>query len=271
MYPNYKYIFNRTVMLLMFPADVISINRKMLCVTLLFLSFSTLAQESKQTLGGTITATNNGISIIPSFSLEKPAIYFDISMSGERFSFDPLLQFGMNGKPWSFVFWGRYKLIKQERFTLTIGGHPAFLFLEEDLILGNVPDRQMIANRYLAGEINSNYKINRKLSMGLYYLSGSGIQTFAAKKTDFLALNTIISDIRLYRDFQIKINPQFFFLEVDGDSGFYVNSSFTLSKTDFPILLQGFFNQKLISTIQGENLLWNVSLLYTFSNNISKK
>jgi hypothetical protein len=271
MYTKYKYIWHRTGILLKFHAAFISIIRKMLWVTLLFLSFSTFAQESKQTLGGTITATNNGISIIPSFSLGKPAIYFDMSMSGERFSFDPLLQFGMNGKPWSFVFWGRYKLIKQERFTLTIGGHPAFLFLEEDLIVGNIPDRQMIANRYLAGEINSNYKINKKLSMGLYYLSGSGIQTIAAKKTDFLALNTIISDIRLYRDFQIKINPQIFFLEVDGDSGFYVNSSFTISKTDFPILLQGFFNQKLSSTIQGENLLWNVSLLYTFSNNISKK
>ena len=271
MNPKYKYIWYRTGMLFMFHAAVISIIRKMLCVTLLFLSFSTLAQESKQTLGGTITATNNGISIIPSFSLDKPAINFNMSMSGERFSFDPLLQFGMNGKPWSFVFWGRYKMIKQERFTLTIGGHPAFLFLEEDLIVGNVPDRQMIANRYLAGEINSNYMINKKLSMGLYYLSGSGIQTIAAKKIDFLALNTIISDIRLYQDFQIKINPQIYFLDVDGDSGFYVNSSFTISKTDFPILLQGFFNQKLISTIQGENLLWNVSLLYTFSNNISKK
>jgi hypothetical protein len=263
----YKYIWNRTAMLLKFHADVISTIRKMFWVTLLFLSFSTLAQESR----GTITATNNGISIIPSFSLGKPAIYFDMSMSGERFSFDPLFQFGMNGKPWSFVFWGRYKMIKQERFTLTFGGHPAFLFLEEDLIVGNVPDRQMITNRYLAGEINSNYKINKKLSMGLYYLSGSGIQTIAAKKTDFLAFNTVISDIRLYQDFQIKINPQFFFLKVDGDSGFYVNSSFTISKTDFPILLQSFFNQKLISTIPGENLLWNVSLLYTISNKTSKR
>lgn len=271
MYPKYKYIWKRKGMVLMFPAAVISIIRKVFWISLLFLSFSTLAQESKHTFGGTITATNNGISIIPSFSLEKPAIYFDLSLSGERFSFDPLLQFGMNGKPWSFVFWGRYKMIKQERFTLTIGGHPAFLFLEEDLIVGNLPDRQMIANRYLAGEINSNYKINKKLSIGLYYLSGVGIQTIAAKKTDFLALNTIISDIRLYRDFQLKINPQIFFLEVDGDSGFFVNSSFTINKTDFPILLQGFFNQKLISTIQGKNLLWNVSLLYTFSNNISKK
>jgi hypothetical protein len=271
MCPKFNYIWNRTAMLFKFPAEAISINRKMLCVILLFLSFSSFAQESKQTLGGTITATNNGISIIPSFSLEKPALYLDMSMSGERFSFDPLLQFGMNGKPWSFVFWGRYKLIKQDRFTLTIGGHPAFLFLEENLLLGNVPDRQMIANRYLAGEINSNYKINKRLSMGIYYLSGSGIQTIAAKKTDFLALNTIISNIRLFQDYQIKINPQFYFLDVDGDSGFYVNSSFTISKTDFPILLQSFFNQKMISTIPGENLLWNVSLLYTFNNNISKK
>ena len=95
----------------------------------LLLAMQVQAQESgSKQIGGVITATNNGVSIIPSFTLGRPALLFDLSLSGERFSFDPMLRFGMDGKPWSFVFWGRYKAIKDKPFTLTVGAHPAFIF-----------------------------------------------------------------------------------------------------------------------------------------------
>ena len=97
----------------------------------LLLAMQVQAQESgSKQIGGVITATNNGVSIIPSFTLGRPALLFDLSLSGERFSFDPMLRFGMDGKPWSFVFWGRYKAIKDKPFTLTVGAHPAFIFAE---------------------------------------------------------------------------------------------------------------------------------------------
>jgi len=38
--------------------------------------------------GGAVTVTNNGISFVPTFSLGKPAVIFDLSM-GRRLSFEP--------------------------------------------------------------------------------------------------------------------------------------------------------------------------------------
>lgn len=247
--------------------------KSILSILLIFVSLSLYGQEAekKNHLSGTITATNNGISIIPSFSLGRPAVFFDLSMGGERLSFDPMLRFGMDGKPWSFILWGRYKVIKDKRFSLTVGGHPAFLFQEKEIIVDGKEEKLFVANRYLAGEINTNFKLNDRYSIGLYYLKGNGIQVISAKSSDFLALNVGLPQVRLGKEVSLMVNPQVFYLVVDGNSGFYANAAFTLKKGDFPLKFQTFFNQKIKSDIAGEDLVWNVSLLYGFEHKFSKK
>ncbi|MGM0946798.1 MAG: hypothetical protein ACQEW9_16595 [Bacteroidota bacterium] len=241
-------------------------------IALIVISFGTLAQEeNNRQLSGIITTTNNGVSIIPSFSLDRPAVYFDLSMGGERFSFDPMLRFGMDGKPWTLIFWGRYKVIKDKRFSLTIGGHPAFLFTENEMIVNGTEETAFVANRYVAGEVNTNYKITDKFSLGLYYQRGMGVQVITAKNSDFLALNAGFHDFTLKKDLMFSIAPQVFFLNLDDDSGFYANAALTFKKTDFPFQFQTFFNQKIKSSIDGNDLVWNVSLLYKFENLYTKK
>ena len=237
-------------------------------------SFGQESQEKESVIrhfNGTITATNNGVSIIPAFTLGRPAVFFDLSVGGDRLSFDPMFRFGTNGKPWSFVFWWRYKILKDKRFTLTAGAHPAFLFQDMEVIVDGKPQKMFIANRYLAGEINQLYKFSDHFSAGIYYLHGSGFNPTGPKNSDFLALNMIFADLRLVKDFKLKVNPQFFFLSVDENSGYYVTSNFTLSKDDFPISFQYLFNKKLDSTVAGDELVWNISLLYNFANDYKKK
>lgn len=215
--------------------------------------------------GGVITATNNGVSIIPSFTLGRPAMLFDLSLSGERFSFDPMLRFGMDGKPWSFVFWGRYKAIKDKRFTLTLGGHPAFIFQERLVKVNGREEKMMVSQRFLAMEITPMYKVSKKLSMGFYYLQGHGFNPIPPRDSRFLALNTVISGLPVGGGFNMRVNPQLFFLDVDANSGTYFTSNFTVSKPGFPIGFQGLFNQKIKSSIPGDDFIWNVGLLYIFS------
>uniref|UniRef100_UPI0040474097 hypothetical protein n=1 Tax=Algoriphagus sp. TaxID=1872435 RepID=UPI0040474097 len=247
--------------------------RTTICV-LIFASFcfphSLLAQETvsaKPTgqFGGVITATNNGVSIIPSFTLGRPALLFDLSLSGERFSFDPMLRFGMDGKPWSFVFWGRYKAIKDKRFTLSLGAHPAFIFAERIVKVNGKEETMLVSQRFLTMEVAPTYKISKRLSMGLYYLRGHGFNPIPPDNSNFIALNTVISGVPMGGGFTMRINPQLFYLKVDDDSGTYATSNFTVSKPGFPIGFQGLVNQKIKSSIPGDDLIWNVGLLYIFS------
>ncbi len=72
---------------------------------------------------GAASVTNNGISLIPSFSLGKPAALLLMSLGGRRFSIDPDIRFALDGKPWTFLFWARYKLLTQGRFRMNTGAH----------------------------------------------------------------------------------------------------------------------------------------------------
>ena len=251
----------------------ISFLPKLLLITTLTLfAMQVQAQESgSKQIGGVITATNNGVSIIPSFTLGRPALLFDLSLSGERFSFDPMLRFGMDGKPWSFVFWGRYKAIKDKPFTLTVGAHPAFIFAERIVKVNGQEKTMFVSQRFLAMEVAPMYKFSNRLSMGLYYLRGHGFNPIPPDNSNFLALNTVVSNIPVGGDFSLRINPQLFYLKVDDTSGTYITSNFTVVKPGFPIGFQGLVNQKIKSTIPGDDFIWNVGIMYLFSNTYQKK
>ena len=246
---------------------------KSVCLILISfgLTYTSLAQETGTSrpshhFSGTITATNNGISLIPSFTLGRPAVFFDLSIGGERLSFDPMLRFGMDGKPWAFVFWGRYKVIKDKRFTLNVGLHPAFLFGDLKIMVDGKEESVMRANRFLAGEIMPTYKVSNRFSVGLYYLQGHGFNPVPPKNSNFIALNTIFSNLPLGKEIKLKMNPQLYFLRVDENTGTYVTSSFTVTKDNFPIAFQTLFNQKIKSQVPSDDFVWNLSLLYNFSN-----
>lgn len=259
------------------PARVHSLGKTFALFVLAFtcfqsVSFSQTVEQAKTFhVNGTVTATNNGISLIPSFSLGRPAAFFDFSVGGERLSFDPMFRFGMDGKPWTFVLWGRYKVIKDKRFTLSVGAHPAFMFRDMTVLVDGKPATMMGTQRFIAGEILPMYKVNNHFSVGIYYLQGHGLNPIPPKSSKFLALNTVFSNLALSKEISLRMNPQVYFLSVDGVTGTYVTSSFTVTKKDFPIGFQTLFNQKIKSDVAGDNLVWNLSLLYNFSTNFSKK
>ncbi len=229
------------------------------------------AKPSVNHFNGTLTATSNGISIIPFFSLGRPAFLFDLSLGGERLSFDPMLRFGMDGKPWSFVFWWRYKIIKNEKFTLTAGAHPAFLFQEREIIVDGKPKNVLVANRFLAWEIAPTYKISPRSSLGLYFLNGNGINPYPPDHTYFLGMTWTLSDLPIGESLRFKMTPQFYYLKVDENDGIYGTSTFTLTKNNFPIGLQSTMNQKIKSGIEGNDFVWNISLIYNFANEYRKQ
>ena len=66
-------------------------------------------------ISGAASATNNGISLLPMFTLGKPAAIFDLSVGNERLAFEPQFRFSLEGKPWSFIFWFRYKAVNTSR------------------------------------------------------------------------------------------------------------------------------------------------------------
>lgn len=233
-------------------------------------AFSQSADSTRQVghLAGGVTLTNNGISLLPTFMLGKPAVMFDLSVGKGRWSFDPQLRFSMEGKPWTFLFWGRYQALKTSRFLLNVGAHPAVAFLPARTPDGS-PTETLVAKRAVAAEVVPTYLVSKHANAGLYYLQARGLDPGLSKVVHLLALRAGFTKIPLTKTLSLQAGPQLYYLNMDGVDGVYVTSTFALVKKDFPLSLQSIVNKAIRTNIPSKDFIWNVSLIYAFNRKIT--
>lgn len=241
---------------------------------LLLLTQGAFAQPTDSTkaaghLAGGVTVTNNGISLLPTFMLGKPAVMFDLSVGKGRWSFDPQLRFSLEGKPWTFIFWGRYHAVDAGKFQLNVGAHPAIAFFRVANPANETAGETLVARRALAAEVVPTYVLSKRANLGLYYLHAHGLDPGLSKAVHFLALRAGFSHLPLGRGLSLQAAPQVYYLNMDGAGGVYVTSTFTLVKNDFPLSVQTIVNKALRTDIPSKDFIWNVSLMYTFNRKIT--
>jgi hypothetical protein len=251
------------------------IKRTSISLLLLNLSFFAFSQKTDSLkaplhVGGGVTVTNNGISFIPTFTLGKPAAIFDLSI-GRKLSFEPQFRFALEGKPWSFVFWTRYKLVKTDKFAVTLGAHPAILFKTITETKDGVTSEYIRAQRNLAAEFSPSYFLTKNISIGVYYLYGYSLESYAVRNVHYLTLNANFYRISLPSDFYLKFTPQVYYLNMDKQDGYYWSSILTIARKNFPISVSGLINQAIHTEIVSKELVWNVSLIYSFGNEFVKR
>jgi hypothetical protein len=216
------------------------------------------------------TVTNYGISFIPTFTLGKPAAIFDLSI-GRRLTFDPQLRFSLEGKPWSFLFWFHYKLVENNKFLLRIGAHPALSFRNITLSTDELPEKTIVARRYLAAELAPVYSLTRNINVGVTYMYSRCLEPDAARNTHYLTLNSTFSNIAVAKELFIRVNPQLYYLRTDKNEGYFFSSGLNISKRNFPLSVSALINKTIKSHVPGsKDFLWNVSLVYAFNGKFRK-
>lgn len=233
-------------------------------------SFSQTTDSGKviHHFSGSASITNNGISLVPGFSLGKPAVLAIMSFGGKRFSIDPDIRFALDGKPWTFLFWARYKLFDEGKFRMNTGAHLGLNFRTSTLPVNNVLTEMNVVRRYLATELAPNYFVAKHISIGSYYLYSHGIDNGTVRNTHFITMNTNFFLIPITKQFYLRAVPQIYYLYQDSKDGYYFTSTFTLARQNFPLSISSIINKELRSNIPGsKDFIWNVSLVYSFSRN----
>jgi len=232
-------------------------------------SFSQATDSAKSIshFSGTVSVTDNGISIIPAFSLNKPAAVFDLSAGKGRLSFEPYLGFSLEGKPWSFLFWWRYKLKQEGKFKINTGAYYGLAFSSVPVLNNGISTKTITAQRYLAGEFVPNYFLSKNIRVGVYYLYSHGLESYAIQNTHFLTLNSSFTNIKLTNEFFLNLTPQFYYLNLDGVDGFYFTSVLNLAKKNFPLSVSYQMNKIIKTNIAGPNYIGSASIVYSFNNN----
>ncbi len=232
------------------------------------------ADTTKSTLNfsGTINANNNGFSLVPTFSLGKPAVQTGFNISGNkgRLSFHPQFWYSMlDYKPWSFIFIWRYKLVKKEKFELVVGTHAPAINFKSDNVTENGVDKDVIKARrfYPAVEIIPVYKLKKDISLSIYYLFGKGIEKEVSSKNHFVSLRSDFNNIPLTKQVYLRFNPQVYYLKIDDDDGIYAAAGLTLAHRKWPLFVGYMMNKALKSEINVSDFEWNVGVTYAFGKN----
>lgn len=251
--------------------EILKMKNALFIVVILLFTRNGNAQNPDSSLrsfhfSGAVQATNNGIALIPTFSLGKPAVMAILSIGGERFSFDPDIRFDMEGRPWAMVFWTRYKLVNGSKFKLQIGPHLGMNFRETHLSINGIESDNHIVRRYLANEIAPNYFVSKNTSVGVYYLYSRGLDPGAVKNSHFVTVNANFRKIPVTSGIYLQAFPQFYFLKQNDLHGTYFTATVGVVKQGFPLSIASTINKELSGDIAGsKDFVWNLSLVYGFN------
>jgi hypothetical protein len=235
-----------------------------------------LAQQSDSTqhsssFSGSLGITNNGFSIVPTFSLNNPAIIINLAWRKKRFSFEPDIRLVPDATKGGMLWWLRYRLVDNKKFTLRTGVHPAFTLIRRTDIENGVTKEITEMLRFAAFEFAPNYQIHKNLGIGAMYLEGHGLQKHGPQTTRVLFLNTSVTDIGLSKNLRFSVFPSVFFLYTDGYRGDYLTATGILSHKKLPFTLQSTINQTFTSNVpDNQEFMWNVMLAYNFSKRYKK-
>jgi hypothetical protein len=255
-----------------------------ICMTIIFVlllvsrSKTLSAQEKESTpakisnFSGAVTIQSKGISTIPNLTLGKPAAVFDLKL-GRKLTFEPQFRFSLDGKPWAMVFWWRYYATINNKFKVTLHTNYSFSYKSITSYTSSGTSQEIIrTTRYLVGAVAPNYQFNKYIGIGMYLFYNRGIEKFITRNTYMVSFRPSLSNISVTKNIVARFGPEIYFLKMDDKDGVYLNTTFLMSKKNFPLSISALINKPLRSNIQSEyNFLWNVGLIYSFNNMYEKK
>ncbi|CAH0997808.1 hypothetical protein EMA8858_03942 [Emticicia aquatica] len=248
---------------------------KHLYTILFFLTLSILFQTANaqtadstkniSTFSGSVGFTNNGFSIIPTFSLNHSAFVTNLSFRKKNFSFEPDIRLVPDAKNGGLIWWLRYRLVDNKKFGLRIGTHPAFTLIRRTDTENGTTKEITEMLRFLAFEVVPSYQFNKKFGVSAMYLQGNGLQKHGPQHTQVLFLNAGITNIGLGKNLSFNLFPSIYFLYTDGHKGDYLTVTGALLHKKLPFSLQSTINQTFTSNVPGnKDFMWNVTLNYNF-------
>jgi hypothetical protein len=240
--------------------------RVTLCCLLIF--FSTLVHAFEKTdsaraklnVSAIFSLNSNGIASIPAFSLDEPALMATLALKKNRFSYEPVLAYGLDLKPWIIDNWFNYKIIVRPSFEFITGINISAYFSEYALSGDSILQSQ----RYFTFAFTGVYKISPASALSLAYWNDRG-QDKGTLMGHFISLMGERSGIKIMKNLLLSVNIQLYYINYSGNNdGLFLSPkiSSTIKSLPFTVLFQ--CNQALVSNISPfPGFTWNVGIGYT--------
>ena len=218
------------------------------------------SSRHKLKAAATVSLNSNGISSIPAFSLGDPALVASIILAKGRFSYEPVLAYGLDLKPWYIDNWLNLRIIDRPKFALITGFNASGFFNPRTISDTTVLQVQ----RYFAFALTGLIKITANTTLTTAYWRDMGKD--GGISGHFINLAGERTNIRLGGKSMLAAMLQVFYINYDGNNdGLFVTSRISYSVLNFPLSIFALATQPITSNMEPfPDFQWNVGLAYGF-------
>jgi len=215
--------------------------------------------SKKLTVSGSFSINSNGVASIPAFALGDPAFITSVSLVKGRFSYDPVLAYSLNLKPWFIDNWLHYKFITRPIFEMRAGFNYSTYFSEYKL-----PDETILqGQRYFTFAIEANYTFKPKNTLQFAWWNDRG-QESGTITGNFLSVTGERTEIEVAGKMLLSAGIQLFYINYTGENdGLFIAPKASAAVKKIPVLLYFQGIQAITSNVEpfpGFN--WNIGLAY---------
>lgn len=219
--------------------------------------------KDKLTLSGVIILTSNGISQIPTYSLDKPAISAFFYLKIKRWSYEQDMNFGIDGRPWGIGTGFMYSIVDKKKLTLRSGLSLGLAFSYPEVLQGGRLVKVNKAERYLIGKIIPSYSFSKKSSLSLIYWNAHNLEKESIKMINFLSAAVSIINISVGKKFYWSFFPQVFYLKVDRHDGIFFSPTVAFGLKKLPLFFSSQVNTTIVTNMNPKpDFKWNLALNY---------
>ncbi len=218
-------------------------------------------RSKKIVASGNISINSNGIASIPAFSLGEPAFISTVSLAKGRFSYSPVLAYGLDLKPWFIDNWLHYKFIARPVFEMRAGFNYSTFFSEKKL-----PDETILqGQRYFAFALEAFYTFKPKNTLQFAYWNDRG-QESGTIKGHFLSVTGERTEIEVAKNILLSAGLQLFYINYTAENdGLFIAPKASASIRNIPLLLYFQGIQTITSNIEPfPEFNWNLGLAFVF-------
>jgi len=208
---------------------------------------------------GSFSINSNGVASVPAFTLGEPAFITSVSIAKKRFSYDPVLGYGLDLKPWFFDNWLHYKFIARPIFEMRAGFNYSTYFSEYKL-----PDETILqGQRYFTYALEAVYTFKPKHSLQFAYWNDRG-QEPGTIKGHFLSVIGERTEIEVAKKLLLSANVQLFYINYTGENdGLFITAKVSAAVKNIPLLVYFHGIQAITSNFEPfPGFKFNVGLAY---------
>jgi hypothetical protein len=236
-------------------------------VSLLFVlaAMSALSQSAdtgnpkKLTASGSFSINSNGVASVPAFTLGEPAFITSVSIAKRRFSYDPVLGYGLDLKPWFFDNWLHYKLVARPIFEMRAGFNYSTYFSEYKL-----PDETILqGQRYFTFALEAVYTFKPNHTLQFAWWNDRG-QEPGTIQGNFLSITGERTEIEVAKKLLLTANVQLFYINYTGaNDGLFTTAKVSATVKNIPLLIYFHGIQAITSNFEPfPGFKFNVGLAY---------